>query len=100
MARKKKQPPVDVAALQPDELNELKRVVVEYVKRLERIDNEIEQLREDKKTLKDEFEERLDIRTLEKVLRILKIESEVDHRHTFDCFKEVLSDEWHQHDED
>lgn len=98
MARKK-QVSVDIATLQPDELNELKKIAIEYVKRLQNLDNEIDQLREDKKALKEEFEERLDIKTLQQVIRVLKIESAVDHRHTYDCFTEALRDEWHEHDE-
>lgn len=82
-----------VAEMQPDELNELKKVALEYVNRLQTIDNEIETLREDKKTLKDEFSEKLDIKTLEAALKALKIESTVQHRDTFDTFVEALKEE-------
>ena len=99
MARNKKQH-VDVAALQPDELSELKKKVVDFVRRLQNIDNEIEALREDKKQLKEDFADELDIATLNQVLRVLKIEADVKHKHTYDCFTEVLRDEWHQHDAD
>ena len=35
-----------VAELQPDELNELRRVVLEFVERVQNVDNEIELLKE------------------------------------------------------
>ena len=95
MARNKKQH-IDVAAMQPDELNVLKVEVVEFVKRLENLDNEIACLRDDKKQLKEDFADKLDVPTLDKVLRVLKVESDVKHRHTYDCFMEVLR----EHDSD
>jgi uncharacterized protein (UPF0335 family) len=82
----------NVAELQPDELNELKRLVREYVRRLENIDNEIELLKEDKKQLKDEFEQHLDLRTLNIVLRVLKAEQGVLHQATYETFYETLTD--------
>lgn len=82
----------NVHLMQPDELNELKRMVREYVRRMESIDNEIETLKEDKKVLKEEFEDRLDIRTLNAVLRILKIEAGVVHQDTYDTFYAALKD--------
>lgn len=80
----------NVATMQPDELGELKRLVREYVSRLDNIDNEIETLKEDKKMLKEEFEDKLDIRTLNIVLRILKVEAGIVHQDTYDTFYEAL----------
>ena len=82
----------NVATMQPDELGELKRLVREYVRRLDNIDNEIETLKEDKKVLKDEFAEKIDLRTLNIVLRILKIEAGIIHQDTYDTFYEALKD--------
>lgn len=90
MARKKQAKNYNVGLMQPDELNELKRLVHEYVSRMENIDNEIELLKEDKKTLREEFEERLDIRTVEQVLRILRIEQGIVHKDTYDTFYDTL----------
>jgi uncharacterized protein (UPF0335 family) len=90
----------NVGDLQPDELGELKRMVREYVSRLENLDNEIDTLRDDKKALKEEFEERLDIRTLNAVLRILKIESGVVHQDTYDTFYEALKADDLEDDQD
>lgn len=82
----------NIATLQPDELNELKKVVVEYVQRKENIENEITTLKEDLKTLDEEFSEKLDMKTLNNVLRILKIESKVVHKDAFDTYIEALKD--------
>ena len=76
----------------PDELGELRKLVEEYVRRLQTIDNEIETLREDRKELKEEFKQRLDIKTLEIVLKIRKIEDTVQHKDTFDAFADVVKD--------
>jgi uncharacterized protein (UPF0335 family) len=95
MARKKKpQLEIDISAMQPDELSELKKVVKEYVGRMDNLDEEIAGLREAKKDLKSEFESRLDIGTLEKVLKILKVESEVDHKGTYEALYDVLKDDF------
>lgn len=93
MARHKQAKSFNVALMQPDELNELKRVAKEFVSRMETLDNEIEVLREDKKALKEEFEEKLDIRTLDQVLRIMRIEAGVVHKDTYETFYEALKDD-------
>ena len=82
-----------VAELQPDELNELRRVVLEFVERVQNVDNEIELLKEDRKSLIEDYSEKLDMVTLQAALKVLKIQSKVDRKDTFDAFIEVLSRE-------
>lgn len=82
----------EAAQLQPDELGELKKIALEYVKRQETIDNEIETLKDDKKSLREEYEKRIDMKTLASVIRILKIEAGVKNKSTFDALMEVLKD--------
>ena len=89
---KKNTPTYDIATMQPDELNALKEVVREFMSRAQNIDNEIETLKEDKKALIEEFSEKLDMKTLDAALRVLKIQAKVQHRDTFDMFVEVLTD--------
>lgn len=91
MANKKQ---IDVASLQPDELNALKTVVREFIERLSNIDNEAEELKESRKDLIAEFEDKLDVKTLKAAMRVAKIQGDVAHRHTFDLFMEVLSDDY------
>jgi uncharacterized protein (UPF0335 family) len=78
---------------QPDEVNALKQVVKEFIDRLATIENEIETLKQDRKELVAEFEDRLDIKTLNAALRVVKIQQKVQHRDTFDIFVDALTDE-------
>jgi hypothetical protein len=90
--KEKKQKNYNIALYQPDELNELKRTVLEYVNRRTSIENEIETLKEDKKALREEFEEKLDLKTLELVEKHLRIRRGVAHKDTFDTFLALLQD--------
>jgi len=79
---------------QPDELTEIKKIVAEYLQRRTNVENEIQSLKEDLKSLDEEYKKKLDMKTLRAALQVLKIESKVDHKDTFDAFLEVLkSDE-------
>jgi uncharacterized protein (UPF0335 family) len=89
---KKITPMYDIATMQPDELNALKEVVREFMTRAQNIDNEIETLKEDKKTLVEEFSEKLDLKTLQAALKVLKIQQGVQHKDTYDLFMEALTD--------
>lgn len=80
----------NVALMQPTELNELNRLVKEFVSRVENIDNEISLLKEDRKSVIEEYSDRIDMKTLNSVLRVLKIESTVAHKDTYDNFYEAL----------
>lgn len=88
----KKNTEVDVSALQPDELSALKKEILEFVQRIETIDNEIDLLRQDRKELFEEAKEKIDVSTLVQVLKVLKIESNVKRKDTFDVMREALSD--------
>jgi len=82
----------NVAALQPDELNALRALVKEFMTRASNIDNEIELLKDDRKELIEEFKEKLDMKTLQAALKVLRIQQGVQHRDTFDLFLEALTD--------
>ena len=84
---------------QPDELNDLGKTAREYVERKERIEHEIETLKEDLKALKEEFEEKIDMKELERVLKVLKIRSQVKHKDTFDALEEALTTDTYSQDE-
>lgn len=57
------------------------KTIREYVSRLDKIENEIKLLREDRKDLDAEFKEQLDLKAVKAALRILKIRanSQEDH---------------------
>lgn len=82
----------NVAALQPDELNALRALVKEFVTRIETVDNEIETLKEDRKEIIEEYQEKLDLKTLQAALRVLKIQRGVQHQDTYELFLEALQD--------
>lgn len=81
-----------VAELQPDELNALKALVKEFMGKVENIDNEVDLLKEDRKELIEEYKDRLDVKTLNLALRVIKLQRSVAHRDTFDLFLEALQD--------
>lgn len=83
----------NVELMQPDEINALKVVVKEFITRLQNVDNEIELLKEDRKNLIDEYKTKLDIKTLTAALKVIKIQSQVAHRDTYDLFLEALGEE-------
>ena len=80
------------ADMQPDELKALKVTVKEFMERLTTIKSEQETLKDDEKSLIEEFSEKLDMKTLKAAMRVVKIQSQVAHRDTFDNFIEVLTD--------
>lgn len=82
----------NVAHLQPDEIGALRDLVKEFVGRIENIDNEIELLKDDRKSVIEEYSDKLDMRTLQAALKVIKIQSGVDHKDTFDLFMEALVD--------
>lgn len=90
MARK--QPEKTPADMQPDELNELRRVVKEFIGKVENVDNEILGLKEDRKNLIEDYSEKLDMKTLQLALKIIRLQNSVAHKDTFDAFMEALTD--------
>lgn len=91
MARKN-QDTRSVAEFQPDELNALKDLVKEFVGKMQVVDNEIETLKEDRKEIIEEYSSKLDYRTLQAAMKVVKIQNGVAHKDTYDTFLEVLTD--------
>lgn len=89
MARKS--PERAVAELQPDELNALKALVKEFIGKIEYVDNEIELLKQDRKEIIEEYSEKLDMKTLQTALRVIKLQNSVAHKDTYDLFMEALT---------
>ena len=52
--------------------------VRELVESIKQIDNEIKLLQEDRKTVLDEFKDKLDIKAFKAALRIVKLRKDVD----------------------
>jgi uncharacterized protein (UPF0335 family) len=81
----------NVASMQPDEVNALRALVQEFIDRVSNVDNEIEQLKEDRKELIEEYSDKLDMKTLQAALKVLRIQQGVQHKDTFDLFMEALT---------
>ena len=77
----------------PENLAELKPIVNEFVDRMRTLENEEVTLREAKKELVDEYASKLDTKTLKLALRLVDLKKKVQHKHYFDLFLEILSDD-------
>lgn len=76
----------------PTELGELKKLLAEFVERFTYIENEMAGLREDQKVLIEDYEDRLDIKTLKQAIRIVKAKNKVKNLDTFETYEEILKD--------
>lgn len=92
MAKKNSAQNYNVALYQPDEINALRALVKEFIGKIESIDNEVELLKQDRKDVIEDYSEKLDMKTLNAALKVIKIQSTVEHRDTYDLFVETLSD--------
>lgn len=81
----------NVETMQPDEINALRTLVKEFINKIESIDNEIELLKTDRKEIIEEYTEKLDMKTLQAALRVVKIQQGVEHKDTYDLFLEALT---------
>lgn len=88
---KKKKTYINYGDLTPDELGEVRKLISEFMSRVSNVDNEIDQLKQDRKELIEEYSERLDMKTLQAALKVLDIQRGVEHKHTFDLFIEALT---------
>jgi len=93
MSKKKTVEQYNIAHLQPDEIGALRALVKEFVGKIESIDNEIELLKNDRKELIEDYKDKLDMKTLQAALRVVKIQQGVAHRDTYDLFLEALEEE-------
>ena len=88
-----KRPPknYNVETMQPDEINSLRSLVKEFMTKIEAIDNEVELLKGDRKEIIEEYQEKLDMKTLQAALKVVKIQQGVAHKDTYDLFLEALT---------
>jgi len=82
----------NIAVMQPDEVGALRNLVKEFITKIEAIDNEIELLKGDRKEVIEEYQNKLDMKTLQAALRVLKIQQGVAHKDTYDLFIEALTE--------
>ena len=82
----------NIAIMQPDEIGALRTLVKEFITKIDAIDNEIELLKGDRKEVIEEYQNKLDMKTLQAALKVLKIQQSVAHKDTYDLFLEALTE--------
>lgn len=82
----------NVEIMQPDEIGALRALAKEFIGKIEAVDNEIELLKGDRKEIIEEYSEKLDMKTLQAALKVLKIQQGVAHKDTYDLFLEALTE--------
>lgn len=75
-----------------DSQNEL-ATLREYLKRRRVIESEITILKEDIKTLDEEFKTKLDIKTVKLAIALTKTLDKVNHKYTFDLYADMIKNE-------
>jgi len=90
MAKKLTVKNYNVDLMQPDEVGALRKLVKEFVTKIEAVDNEIELLKGDRKEIIEEYSTKLDLKVLQAAMKVVKIQESVAHKDTFDLFLEVL----------
>lgn len=78
--------------MQPDEIGALRTLVKEFISKIESVDSEIELLKNDRKEIIEEYQEKLDMKTLQAALKVVKIQQGVAHKDAYDLFLEALTD--------
>lgn len=71
----------------------VRELLKEYLKRLNVIETEMSVLKEDKKTLDEEFKDKLDLKTLKQALRVHNILKDIKHKDTYDQILDMLEKE-------
>jgi len=91
MAKRPQNKNYNIDLMQPDEIGALRNLVKDFVTKINAVDNEIELLKGDRKEIIEEYSNKLDMKTLQAALRVLKIQEGVSHRDTYDLFWEALT---------
>lgn len=80
------------AEREPSETGDLKKLLSEFIERFTHIENEIDGLKEDQKSLLEDYDDRLDTKTLKQAIRIVKAKRKIQHLDTFEKYEEILSE--------
>lgn len=76
----------------PSELGEITKILESFMDRFRRIEAEQDLLKEDAKALLEEFEDRLDVKTLKQAVRIVRAKKKIKHQDTFETYEHILDD--------
>jgi len=77
----------------PENINDLKPIVTEFIDRYRTLENEELELKQQKKELVEEYSDKLDTKTLKLAMKEVELRSKVERKHYFDLFVHVLGGE-------
>jgi uncharacterized protein (UPF0335 family) len=77
----------------PENINDLKPIVTEFIDRYKRLENEEQELKLQKKELVEEYADKLDTKTLKLAMKEVELRAKVERKHYFDLFVHVLGGE-------
>lgn len=77
----------------PENINDLKPIVAEFIDRYKRLENEEQELKLQKKELVEEYADKLDTKTLKLAMKEVELRAKVERKHYFDLFVHVLGGE-------
>lgn len=77
---------------QPDEINELTKLVSKFMDQFKSIEHEIDDLKGRQKELVEEYKDKLDIKALQAAMRIVKIKKKIEGKDTLEIFEEIVSE--------
>jgi len=64
--------------------------IKDLVEKITNIDNEIKLLQEDRKTLLEDYKDKLDLKAFKAALRIVKVRENVNDQHELDSILDIL----------
>jgi len=77
----------------PENINDLKPIVTEFIERFKRLENEEAELKLQKNELIAEYSDKLDTKTLKLAMKEVELRAKVERKHYFDLFVHVLGGE-------
>jgi hypothetical protein len=80
----------DNADAMPSTITEIEPIVKEFIEKLRTIQHEQETLKQDEKSLLEDYSHKLDMKTLKAAMRVVAVREKVAHKDTFDTLVEVL----------
>lgn len=83
----------NTATMMPDEIGAIRTLVKEFMGKIEAVDNEIDLLKDDRKEIIEEYKEKLDMKTLQAALKVVKIQRGIEHKDTYDLFITALEND-------
>lgn len=91
--RKKKSAGSEEPNNMPENINDLKPIVTEFIERFRQLENEEQELKLQKNELIEQYADKLDTKTLKLAMKEVALRAKVERKHYFDLFVHVLGGE-------